>query len=367
MPESENEIHSNVKKSKPELEVFKNDSSKSGLNLAVSIDAQSGFCFGVVYAIEMAEEILDEEGKLYCLGDIVHNDEEVLRLEKKGLQIIDHKALANLSDVKVLIRAHGEPPETYKMAIENNITLIDASCPVVLKLQNRIRNTFTKDQNVFIYGKHGHAEVLGLLGQTNGKATVFQSIDELDIEKMPRKIALYSQTTKSTESFYAIHKQLTESGIEVDLNDTICRQVSNRDIDLRKFAVQFVYQQDINQQLFLRETTLKNFLKQNQVPENQKEFLKSFLNELFKLIQEIDFTIEKHAKNWKISRISKVDLAILRVAVVELMKRLETDIPVIISEAISIAQEYGSSKSSSFVNGILDSIAKEVRSNSLKE
>jgi 4-hydroxy-3-methylbut-2-enyl diphosphate reductase len=187
----------------------------------------------------MAEEILEDEGRLYCLGDIVHNDEEVLRLERKGLKIIDHEEFARLKDSKVLIRAHGEPPSTYKTALENNITLIDASCPVVLKLQNRIKNTFEKKSSVFIYGKHGHAEVLGLLGQTNGEATVFQSIDELKIDEMPRRISLYSQTTKSTESFYKIHKQLTESGIEVDLNDTICRQVSNRDIDLRRFAKQF--------------------------------------------------------------------------------------------------------------------------------
>jgi 4-hydroxy-3-methylbut-2-enyl diphosphate reductase len=211
----------------------------SRLDLSVSIDHGSGFCFGVVYAIEMAEEILDEEGILYCLGDIVHNDEEVLRLERKGLQIIDHEQLADLKDTKVLIRAHGEPPSTYKIALENNISLIDASCPVVLKLQNRIKNTFEKQEDVFIYGKHGHAEVLGLLGQTNGKATVFQSIEELDLAKMPRKISLYSQTTKSTESFYKIHKHLTDNGIEVDLNDTICRQVSNRDIELRKFARQY--------------------------------------------------------------------------------------------------------------------------------
>jgi 4-hydroxy-3-methylbut-2-enyl diphosphate reductase len=213
--------------------------AEKGLGLKVSIDSQSGFCFGVVYAIEMAEDILEEEGLLYCLGDIVHNDEEVLRLEKKGLKIIDHAQLAELRDTKVLIRAHGEPPSTYKLAIENNIELIDASCPVVLKLQNRIRNTFNKEENIFIYGKHGHAEVLGLLGQTNGKATVFQSIDELEIDKLPRKISLYSQTTKSTESFYNIHKALTHNGIEVDLNDTICRQVSNRDGDLRKFSKEF--------------------------------------------------------------------------------------------------------------------------------
>ena len=209
------------------------------LQLQVSIDNQSGFCFGVVYAIEMAEEILESEGVLYCLGDIVHNDEEVLRLQKKGLQIIDHAKLAELRDVKVLIRAHGEPPSTYKLALDNNLELIDASCPVVLKLQNRIRNTFEKEQNVYIYGKHGHAEVLGLLGQTNQKATVFQSFEELDLSKMPRKISLYSQTTKSTESFYAIHRKLTEAGIEVDVNDTICRQVSNRDAELRNFARNF--------------------------------------------------------------------------------------------------------------------------------
>ena len=209
------------------------------LKLKVGLDVQSGFCFGVVYAIEMAEEILDNEGTLYCLGDIVHNDEEVLRLQRKGLKIIDHAQLQNLRDVKVLIRAHGEPPSTYRLALENNLELIDASCPVVLKLQNRIRNTFEKEPNVFIYGKHGHAEVLGLLGQTNQKATVFQSLEELDLAAMPRRISLYSQTTKSTESFYAIHRKLTEAGIEVDVNDTICRQVSNRDAELRNFARKF--------------------------------------------------------------------------------------------------------------------------------
>jgi len=209
------------------------------LNLTVDIDSQSGFCFGVVYAIEMAEEILEEEGLLYCLGDIVHNDEEVMRLEKKGLKIIGYEELAKLHNSKILIRAHGEPPSTYKLAMENNITLIDASCPVVLKLQNRIKSTFEKVEHIYIYGKHGHAEVLGLLGQTGGKAVVFQSIDELDLETMPRRISLYSQTTKSTESFYAIHKQLVDQGIEVDLNDTICRQVSNRDVALRSFSKKY--------------------------------------------------------------------------------------------------------------------------------
>ncbi|MCS6820394.1 MAG: 4-hydroxy-3-methylbut-2-enyl diphosphate reductase [Microscillaceae bacterium] len=209
------------------------------LNLDVKIDANSGFCFGVVYAIEMAEEILDAEGKLYCLGDIVHNDEEVKRLEKKGLQVITHQDLANIYNEKVLIRAHGEPPSTYQIALKNNLELIDASCPVVLKLQNRIKNSYDKNEKIYIYGKHGHAEIIGLLGQTNNEAIVFQDISELDIENMPKSITLYSQTTKSTESFYKITETLTRAGIQVNANDTICRQVSNRDTELRTFAKQF--------------------------------------------------------------------------------------------------------------------------------
>ncbi len=207
--------------------------------LEVTIDQNSGFCFGVVYAIEMAEEILDQNGHLYCLGDIVHNDEEVNRLEKKGLKIIDHSELNSLKGERVLIRAHGEPPSTYKIAIENNLELIDASCPVVLKLQNRIKNSYDKDQRIYIYGKHGHAEVLGLLGQTNQNAVVFQDISELDIDTLPRQLTLYSQTTKSTDKFYEIKKILIDAGIQVDANDTICRQVSNRDAELRHFALKY--------------------------------------------------------------------------------------------------------------------------------
>jgi len=209
------------------------------LHLKVSIDSHSGFCFGVVYAIEMAEDILDESGHLYCLGDIVHNDEEVKRLEAKGLKIINYDDLKNIHNAQVLIRAHGEPPSTYQTAINNNLELIDASCPVVLKLQNRIKNSYDKDENIYIYGKHGHAEVIGLLGQTNENAVVFQDINELEIDSLPKKLTLYSQTTKSTDSFYAIKNKLIESGIEVSANDTICRQVSNRDIELRQFASQF--------------------------------------------------------------------------------------------------------------------------------
>lgn len=209
------------------------------LNLNVNIDQHSGFCFGVVYAIEMAEGILDEQGYLYCLGDIVHNDEEVNRLTKRGLRIIDHDDFNKLKGEKVMIRAHGEPPSTYQTALRNNITLIDASCPVVLKLQNRVKNSYDKSENIYIYGKHGHAEVKGLLGQTSNNAVVFQDISELDITAMPKNITLYSQTTKSTDKFYEINQMLQDSGISVNAHDTICRQVSNRDKELREFASKF--------------------------------------------------------------------------------------------------------------------------------
>lgn len=204
--------------------------------IRVDIDQNSGFCFGVVYAIEMAEEILDQTGHLYCLGDIVHNDEEVRRLENKGLKIIDHSDLQLLQREKVLIRAHGEPPSTYKIALENDLELIDASCPVVLKLQNRIRKSYERGEKIYIYGKQGHAEVLGLMGQTNSEAVVFQDIEELDNKSMPDEITLYSQTTKGVGNYQRILGFLKEMGVRVRSNDTICRQVSNRDIELREFA-----------------------------------------------------------------------------------------------------------------------------------
>lgn len=209
------------------------------LNLQVQIDQHSGFCFGVVYAIEMAEDILEEQSYLYCLGDIVHNDEEVKRLEAKGLKIINYDELQHLNNEKVLIRAHGEPPSTYEIALKNNLELIDASCPVVLKLQNRIKNSHDKEEPIYIFGKHGHAEVKGLLGQTNNEAIVFQDISELDLETLPRSLTLYSQTTKSTDKFYEIKEMIEAAGISVNANDTICRQVSNRDKELRYFAEKF--------------------------------------------------------------------------------------------------------------------------------
>ncbi|MCC6253078.1 MAG: 4-hydroxy-3-methylbut-2-enyl diphosphate reductase [Bacteroidia bacterium] len=217
--------------------------------MEVNIDANSGFCFGVVYAIQMAEDELAGGGKLYCLGDIVHNNMEVDRLRAKGLEIITHEQLSQLRDVKVLIRAHGEPPSTYLIAAENNIELVDASCPVVLKLQNRVRQGFETSENdggqLVIFGKEGHAEVNGLVGQTKGKAIVVMTEEDLDKIDYTRPIRLFSQTTKSTKGFsnlvLQIEKRIKQAGGDPNMlfesNDTLCRQVSNREPQLRNFAL----------------------------------------------------------------------------------------------------------------------------------
>jgi 4-hydroxy-3-methylbut-2-enyl diphosphate reductase len=217
--------------------------------MQVTIDKNSGYCFGVEYAIQMAEDEMENGGELYCLGDIVHNDMEVKRLNEKGLRIISREELKDLSDCKVLIRAHGEPPDTYKLALKNNIELIDASCPVVLKLQNRVKHAFDKikgnEGQVVIYGKKGHAEVVGLSGQTNEEAMIV--MEENDLEKIDysKPISLFSQTTKSTRGFYDLKSKIEErikairgeEGLaQFDANDSICRQVSNREPQLRKFA-----------------------------------------------------------------------------------------------------------------------------------
>lgn len=210
------------------------------LNLQVTVDSGSGFCFGVQYAVEMAESYLEAYGELYCLGDIVHNDEEVERLKAKGLQSITHEKLKELRNARVLIRAHGEAPSTYEIALANNIELIDASCPVVLKLQNRVKEAHDADQApIYIYGKHGHAETIGLQGQTNNEAVVFMDPEELEGKELPAKINLFSQTTKDTKKLYAIRDELQSKGVEVKFNDTICRQVSNRDPELQKFAARY--------------------------------------------------------------------------------------------------------------------------------
>jgi len=215
--------------------------------MKITIDSYSGFCFGVVYAIEMAESILNDEGLLYCLGDIVHNNKEVDRLNALGLKIIDHNDLYNLHDCKVLIRAHGEPPSTYELALKNNIQLLDASCPVVLKLQHQIKAGYEEIKEiqgqVIIFGKEGHAEVDGLLGQTNNDAIVVASITDLDRIDFTKPIYIYSQTTKSPKAYRAITmeiekrvKRLSNSDIKYIVNDTLCRQVSGREPQLKEFS-----------------------------------------------------------------------------------------------------------------------------------
>lgn len=210
----------------------------------IEIDPDSGFCFGVVTAINKAEAELaasKDGGTLYCLGDIVHNSDEVERLCAKGLRTITHSDLARLHDTKVLLRAHGEPPETYRMAHKNNIEIVDATCPVVLRLQQRIKAAYDKPNppQIVIYGKIGHAEVNGLVGQTEGTAIVVEHEDDLDKIDFHRPVALYSQTTKSVEGFRAIADQIRhriDPQCEFTSYDTICRSVSKRVDRLREFA-----------------------------------------------------------------------------------------------------------------------------------
>ena len=208
--------------------------------MRVEIDEHSGFCFGVVNAIRKAEQEL-ARGELYCIGDIVHNSLEVERLEQQGLRTIDHEVFAGLRDCRVLFRAHGEPPASYETARRNGVEVIDASCPVVLHLQGQIREAYERVKaiggQVVIYGKRGHAEVVGLVGQTNGEAIVVE--DEEDLEQVDggRKTVLFSQTTKSLEGFRRIAEALRERcKEEVEVHDTICRKVANRIPQLREFA-----------------------------------------------------------------------------------------------------------------------------------
>lgn len=216
--------------------------------MLVTIDEYSGFCFGVTAAIEAAEREL-QAGQLFCLGDIVHNGQEVERLDKLGLVTIDYDDLRTLHNVRVLLRAHGEPPSTYRIARQNNIEIIDASCPVVLKLQKRIRETYMahmdEEIQIVIFGQKGHAEVIGLEGQTNNTAIVVESVKDLDTLNYDKSIFLFSQTTKSVEGFREVVSaieakragNMTQNGDAVfEYHDTICRNVANRVKRLQDFA-----------------------------------------------------------------------------------------------------------------------------------
>ncbi|OAV66166.1 4-hydroxy-3-methylbut-2-enyl diphosphate reductase [Bacteroidales bacterium Barb4] len=219
---------------------------KSEKRMEVEIDKDSGFCFGVVTAIESAEKELRQTGTLYCLGDIVHNSLEVERLQRLGLQTVNHEGFSLLHGEKVLLRAHGEPPSTYAVARENNISVIDATCPVVLRLQRKIHKCYEETRHnrtqLVIYGKRGHAEVNGLVGQTEGTAIVIEKPDDLDKLDFARDITLFSQTTKSLDGFRRIVEEIyrrireTNAAIQFDYFDTICRQVANRLPNIKAFA-----------------------------------------------------------------------------------------------------------------------------------
>ncbi|MFO8000318.1 MAG: 4-hydroxy-3-methylbut-2-enyl diphosphate reductase [Marinilabilia sp.] len=213
------------------------------LPLRVEIDDHSGFCFGVVRAINMAEEELKKGGDIYSLGDIVHNDREVERLSRRGLKTIDHHVLEELNSGTIFFRAHGEPPESYKQVGQKRLSLMDATCPVVLKLQQKVKAAWDEMKKqggqVVIFGKIGHAEVKGLTGQTNHQAIVLEKEDDVRLIDPSRPVVLFSQTTKDPAIFHNIAeaiKRRVMGGVEVRIHDTICRQVSNRSPRLREFA-----------------------------------------------------------------------------------------------------------------------------------
>lgn len=220
----------------------------SGKNSIVEIDSKSGFCFGVINAIQQAEKALEEHKMLYCLGDIVHNGAEVARLNAKGLVTISYEQFKNLKNCTVLLRAHGEPPETYEIARQNNITIIDATCPVVLALQKKIKLAYKdakkKNGQVLIFGKPGHAEVVGLLGQTENSAMVINKVEDVDSVDCSRPTVLFSQTTQDIHDLKIIQERIAErakslGNEDFTCYDTICRRVANRESDLKKFAQNF--------------------------------------------------------------------------------------------------------------------------------
>jgi 4-hydroxy-3-methylbut-2-enyl diphosphate reductase len=216
--------------------------------VVVTIDKHSGFCWGVVRTIDIAEQELEQDGELYSLGEIIHNPMEIKRLGERGLKTVQHQDFERLRGKKVLIRAHGEPPSTYKRAEELGITIVDATCPVVTKVQERIRKFYLDGYQIVIFGKKEHAEVVGLVGQTNGEAIVLRSLEEIDKVKLDRKTVLFSQTTMDKPTFAKIKEELSkrvrelvvgsieDEAIDFHAKDTICGQVSGREKKLREFA-----------------------------------------------------------------------------------------------------------------------------------
>lgn len=211
----------------------------NSLNLQAEIDEGSGFCFGVVEAIKKAEEVLKKNGELYCLGEIVHNDEEIKRLENKGMRTIYYEDFEQLRNKSILFRAHGEPPGSYELAKKNNNLIVDAACPIIKKLQKRIMKSYNKGENILLYGKHKHPEVIALNGSINNNAIIFQSLEELKEKNIPKQVTLYSQTTQPIEKFNEIAGYLKKNGYDINVNDTICRQVSNRQPEITKFCKKY--------------------------------------------------------------------------------------------------------------------------------
>jgi 4-hydroxy-3-methylbut-2-en-1-yl diphosphate reductase len=217
-------------------------------NVKVTVDTSSGFCWGVIRTIDIAEQQLDDHRALYSLGDIIHNPMEIERLGEKGLKTISTDDLRHLKDARVLIRAHGEPASTYKIARENNIEIIDATCPVVTKVQERIRKFYDQGYQIVVFGKRDHAEVIGLVGQTNNEAIVIRSMDEIDRIDLTKKTVLFSQTTMDKGTFHKIKdvlkekieelivESMEETAYDFHAKDTICGQVSGRDKKLKQFA-----------------------------------------------------------------------------------------------------------------------------------
>lgn len=280
--------------------------------MIVEIDKRSGFCFGVINAIRAAESELKQSDKLYCLGDIVHNGMEVNRLEKMGLKSISKEEFFTLKNCKVLIRAHGEPPETYQYAKENNIELIDATCPVVLTLQEKIKSSYAKNAQqegqLVIFGKKGHAEIIGLNGQTNHNAIILQSIDDVHKINMNQPVALYSQTTKRIEDFQEIAQLVKDNiapGVPVEIKDTICRQVSNRVPNLKEFAAKydlilFVAGQKSSNGKYLC-TICKEVNKDTHMISNTAEIDKSW----FKGVKSVGVCGATSTPNWLMDEVAK--------------------------------------------------------------
>ena len=283
----------------------------------VTIDTFSGFCWGVVRTIEIAEQELEESRDLYSLGDIIHNPMEIQRLGEKGLRTITAADLEKAKGGRVLIRAHGEPPSTYKRAEELGITLIDATCPVVTKVQERIRKFYLDGYQVVIFGKKEHAEVIGLIGQTGGEAVVIKSVQEIEKVRLDRKTVLFSQTTMDKPTFYQINEELQkrieelvvgsfeDEAVDFHAKDTICGQVSGRDKKIREFAksndiVIFVAGRNSSNGKFLfhiaKEANPRTYFIEN-VPELQAEW--------FEKVENVGITGATSTPQWLMERIKR--------------------------------------------------------------